>query len=295
MCRFLFLVLLFTLAAQLAEAAPLHEAAKSGDLAAIAAALDAGADINESDGRVTPLYAAVRRGKIEAAKLLIERGADVNAASKPGSPLLAAVEKSQIELIKLLLEKGADPNAVAGGSSVLLAASKLSCFECLKLLVDAGADVNAQSRDGETPLHLARRLGTPEMADYLMAHGVVLPRPAPISAKLAAADAEKGRAVFVKNCTNCHSTEAGASTKEGAILWGVVGRDKASVEGRTYSEALRAWEGVWSYEDLNIFISGPMATTPGVRMDVLGVPDEAERINLIAFLRTLSDTPVPLP
>jgi cytochrome c len=295
MRRFLFLVLLIALEAQPAQAAPLHEAAKSGDLAAIAAALDAGADVNESDGRVTPLYAAVRRGQLAAAKLLIERGADVNVATKPGTPLRAAVEKSQIELIKLLLEKGADPNAVSGGSSVLHAASKLSCFECLKMLVDAGADVNAQSVDGETPLHLARRLGTPEMADYLLAHGVVLPRPAPVSAMLGAADAEKGRAVFVKVCANCHSAEAGESPKEGPTLWGVVGRDKASVEGRKYSDALRAWEGVWSYEDLNIFLSGPMATTPGVRMDVPGVPDEAARINLIAFLRTLSDTPVPLP
>ena len=30
-------------------------------------------------------------------------------------------------------------------------------------------------------------------------------------------------------------------------------------------------------------------------MEVPGVPDETERVNLIAYLRTLSDMPLPLP
>jgi cytochrome c len=62
-----------------------------------------------------------------------------------------------------------------------------------------------------------------------------------------------------------------------------------------YSEVLQAWEGVWTYEDLNIFLSGPMITTPGVVMDVPGVPDEAERADVIVYLRSLSDNPQPLP
>ena len=62
-------------------AAPIHNAAKTGDVAAITAALDAGADVNASDGTATPLYFAVRRGHLEAAKLLIERGAEARAVS----------------------------------------------------------------------------------------------------------------------------------------------------------------------------------------------------------------------
>jgi cytochrome c len=38
-----------------------------------------------------------------------------------------------------------------------------------------------------------------------------------------------------------------------------------------------------------------MLTTPGVLMEVLGVSDETERVDLIAYLRTLSDEPMPLP
>ena len=38
-----------------------------------------------------------------------------------------------------------------------------------------------------------------------------------------------------------------------------------------------------------------MVTTPGVIMETQGVEDEVERVNLIAYLRSLSDTPMPLP
>ncbi|MCF6113926.1 c-type cytochrome [Mesorhizobium muleiense] len=55
------------------------------------------------------------------------------------------------------------------------------------------------------------------------------------------------------------------------------------------------WEGVWTYEDLNKFLLEPMLTTPGVYMEVPGVSDETERVDLIAYLRTLSDKPNPLP
>jgi cytochrome c len=103
--------------------------------------------------------------------------------------------------------------------------------------VEAGADVNAQTSDSQnrTPLHIAKLLGFPNVANYLMAHGVILPRPAPISAKLAAADAEKGRMYFESNCANCHSsTQQGR--RSGPNLWNVVGRDKAALSEAGYSE-----------------------------------------------------------
>ena len=50
-----------------------------------------------------------------------------------------------------------------------------------------------------------------------------------------------------------------------------------------------------TYEDLNTFLDDPVLTTPGVLMEISGVPDETERVNLIAYLRKLSDKPIPLP
>ena len=295
----LFFVMMLGLFPVASQAETINDAAKKGDVAAIAAALDAGADVNERDGTATPLYHAVRRGHLEAAKLLIERGADVNATTKLGPPLTAAVTKELIDLITLLLANGADPNAALKGETVLHVAAGRGCLSCVKALVEAGANVNAvwvQEPNIRTPVHLARLRDHDEVADYLMTHGVILPKPAPISSKLADADAEKGAMFFDKNCDGCHTVTP--DQKSGATspsLWNVVGRDKASLPYPLYSKTLLALEGVWGYEDLNTYLSGPTLTTPGVKMEFRGAPDEADRANLIVYLRTLSDNPVPLP
>jgi cytochrome c len=293
----LFILLVLVHIPIVSHAAAIHDAAMKGDVAGITAALDAGAGVDESDGKATPLYLAVRGGHFAAAKLLIERGADVNAAPTPllGPALMPALAKRRIDLINLLLDGGANPNSNRGGESALHVAVRSGCLDCVKALVEAGADVNAKTKDGKTPLHLAKFKGQREVADYLMSHGVVLPTPAPISMKLATADVEKGRTYFTRLCAGCHNAEPQGGTKTGPNLWSVVGRDKASMAKMRYSDALLAWEGVWSYEDLNRYLFGPMLTTPGVYMETPGVPDETERIDVIAYLRTLSDKPIPLP
>jgi cytochrome c len=297
---FLFILLLLVHIPVVSHAAAIHDAAKKGDIAAIAAALDAGADVNESDGLAAPLHYALNRQHLGAAKLLIERGANVNAVSKlGGAPLMAAVTKNRIEFITLLLAHGADPNATAGKQAPLHVAIRKGCLDCVAALVEAGADVNALTTDPvpRTPIHLARFHEHSEISDYLMAHGVVLPKPAPIAEKLAAADVEKGQIFFGGNCDGCHNNQPGKGhgSKDGPNLWEVIGRDKASAPEFKYSKTLRDWEGAWTYEDLNIFLYGPVLTTPGVRMETPGTPDDAERIDLIAYLRTLSDKPIPLP
>jgi cytochrome c len=293
----LFIPLLLVHIPIVSHAADIHDAAMKGDVAAITAALDAGAGVDESGGPATPLYLAVRGGHYAAAKLLIERGADVNAVPTPllGPALMPALAKRRIDLINLLLDGGANPNSQRGGEAALHIAARSGCLDCVKALVEAGADVNAKTKDGKTPLHLAKRSGQREVADYLMSHGVVLPTPAPISMKLASADVEKGRTYFTHVCHGCHNAEPQGGNKTGPNLWSVVGRDKASMANMRYSDTLLGWEGVWTYEDLNRYLFGPMLTTPGVKMEVPGVPDETERVDLIAYLRTLSDKPMPLP
>jgi len=292
------IVICFCLIPLASQAAAIHDAAKKGDIAAIAAALDAGANVNDFDGFAPPLFYAVNRQHLDAAKLLIERGADVNVGSKIGGPpLMAAVARNRLEFITLLLAHGANPNSTVGNETPLHVAVKHGCLDCVTALVEAGADVNARTADftTRTPIHLARFYEHSEIADYLMAHGVVLPKPAPIAAKLAAADVENGRAYFGRNCGGCHNNEPRKGVKIGPNLWEVVGRDKASLPDANYSKTLRAWEGVWTYEDLNTYLYGPTLTTPGVLMETPGVPDETERVNLIAYLRTLSEKPIPLP
>jgi len=293
--RALWLFPLFLNFSILSHAAAIHDAAMSGNVATITAALDAGADINESDGTATPLYFAVFMGHVPATKLLIERGADVNALSALGHPLMAAMGEDKIDLLKLLLDGGANPNFEGGSQPPLHVAVNLGCFACVKALVEAGADVNARAEGGRTPLHLATRSRNGEIADYLLSQGVVIPTPDPIAMKLASADVEQGRISFSRLCNHCHGADPQGGGRTGPNLWDVVGRDKASLGSKLYSDTLLAWAGVWTFEDLNKFLLEPMVTTPGVSMETLGVPDEIERANLIAFLRTLSDKPIPLP
>jgi cytochrome c len=279
-----------------AAAGPIHDASKKGDVPAITAALEAGADVNESDGWATPLWYAARRGHEDAVKLLIAKGADINLNTKSsGPPLLGAIDRKNGTLVKLLLAGGADANATFNTNSALYLATKKACFECVTALVESGADVNAINLDRETPLHWARSIGLREIADYLTSHGAGSPVVPPISAKLGAADPVKGQVIFDRNCDGCHQVEPQKATKSGPNLWGVVGRQKASIPNFSYSEVLRDWGSSWSYEDLNAFLWGPKITVPGVRMQFPGIEHEAERANLIAYLRIQSDKPEPLP
>ena len=285
------LITIFALASH-AAAAPIHDAAKEGDVPAITAALEAGADVNESDGWATPLWYAAPRGHEHAAKFLIARGADVNLTTKSsGPPLLGAIERKSGVLVKLLLASGADPKT----KLALHLAAKSGCLDCVTALVDLGADVNALNELREPPIHAAKLIGLRAIADYLATHGAVSPKIAPISAKLGTADPTKGQVIFVKNCVQCHHIEVKKGIKLGPNLWGVVGRQKASMQNFSYSETLKNWGASWSYEDLNAFLWGPAITAPGMRMKFAGIEDEAERANLIAYLRIQSDEPEPLP
>ncbi len=284
------------------RAAEIHEAAKIGDLATLTATLNAGTDVNKLAGGATPLYFAAIRGQLEAAKLLIAHGADVNAKANFGSPLMGAAARDTAELVNLLLANGADPNADLDGKTALHVAAERGCLGCVKALVDAGANVNAQHRKvgGQyilvtTPLHLAILYEHGDVAHYLLAHGVILPTPDPIAAKLASADPGKGREFFENECGKCHSIILGLDDTLGPNLWNIVGRDKASLDFAEYSKTLLALKGDWTYEDLNTFLSGPAITTPGVDMQTEGAPNEDDRVNVIAYLRTLSKNPVPLP
>lgn len=111
---------------------------------------------------------------------------------------------------------------------------------------------------------------------------------------LAAADPASGEKV-VKKCTACHTVEQGGANKVGPNLWGILGRDIAGHEGYSYSDALAGTEGDWTYENLDAFLAAPKEWAPGTKMAFAGLKKASDRAELIAFLRTLSDDPVPLP
>ena len=82
----------------------LHIAAVRGDLAAIAALLDAGADIrSRGEHGYSPLHEAVAQGHIEAVRLLLERGASVSATCDDGrTPIQSAQILKEHEIERVL-------------------------------------------------------------------------------------------------------------------------------------------------------------------------------------------------
>lgn len=116
----------------------------------------------------------------------------------------------------------------------------------------------------------------------------------PLPALLAKADPAKG-ATDTKPCQVCHNFEKGAGAKVGPPLYGVVGRPVASIAGFNYSDTLKKMGGNWTYEELFQFLKSPKEMEPGTKMTFPGDPDAHMRADILAYLRTLSDTPVPFP
>lgn len=116
----------------------------------------------------------------------------------------------------------------------------------------------------------------------------------PIADLLASASAEKGAAVS-KKCVACHEFKKGGPNKVGPDLYGVVGRERAHHEGFSYSTGMKAKPGKWTFEDLDHFLNNPRGFVPGTAMAFAGISKATERADLIAYLNTLSDSPLPLP
>jgi cytochrome c len=116
----------------------------------------------------------------------------------------------------------------------------------------------------------------------------------PLPALLAKASATKGQA-DAKACEACHDFAKGGVAKIGPPLYGVVGRPVASIAGFSYSEGLKALGGNWTYELLNKWITKPSALVPGTKMSYPGQPEATKRADILAYLQTLSDKPVPFP
>lgn len=110
---------------------------------------------------------------------------------------------------------------------------------------------------------------------------------------LAQADPEAGKQA-ARKCAVCHSFEKGAPPKIGPNLWGVIGHRMGEGDFN-FSPAMKGMDATLDYEMLNRFLYDPRKTIPGTKMVFTGIKDDKERANIIAYLRTLSDNPPPLP
>jgi cytochrome c len=120
--------------------------------------------------------------------------------------------------------------------------------------------------------------------------------PAPIAPLLATADAKTGDQFVHRVCIACHTFDKGGKNGVGPNLWGVVERPHDSEPGFDYSPAMEKFKGQpWSFDALNTWLYKPSAMVPGTRMSFAGITNDKQRADVIAYLRSLSDDPVPLP
>jgi len=93
-----------------------------------------------ADARRDALWAGVRNGDLAAVTAALDAGADVNARNEIGiSALWIAAQKDNLEVVKLLVERGADVNVRDGIWYQTPLSQSLSRVETTRLLIKAGA------------------------------------------------------------------------------------------------------------------------------------------------------------
>ncbi|MBX9907847.1 MAG: cytochrome c family protein [Beijerinckiaceae bacterium] len=99
-----------------------------------------------------------------------------------------------------------------------------------------------------------------------------------------AQDAAAGEKLFAQ-CRACHQVGETAKNTVGPILNGMIGRQAGTLDGYSYSAAMKASGISWSDETFSEYIRDPKAKVPGTKMIYPGLKDAAKVADLIAYLK----------
>lgn len=102
------------------------------------------------------------------------------------------------------------------------------------------------------------------------------------------ADLANGQTRFAL-CRSCHTIAKGGPNMTGPNLYGVFGRKAGAVVDYAYSEGLKGAGVTWSADTLNTWLKDPRAMVAGTKMSFMGVKDDKDRADLIAYLKVASN------
>ena len=99
---------------------------------------------------------------------------------------------------------------------------------------------------------------------------------------------ERGAELF-RRCGACHTITPDGGNRAGPTLYGLFGRRIGTVPGYPYSAALKDGDIVWTAETVSeLFRLGPDVVTPGTKMPVQTIGNDAEREELIRWLQKVT-------
>lgn len=115
---------------------------------------------------------------------------------------------------------------------------------------------------------------------------------------LANASLSDGASV-ARRCASCHSFDQGGANMTGPALWGSLGRPVAAIDGYAYSSAMveyaQGGSVAWDYQNMYDYLESPRTYISGTAMGFAGLRNQEDRINLLAYMREQSDSPLPVP
>ncbi|KAJ3320367.1 Set3 complex subunit with deacetylase activity, meiotic-specific repressor of sporulation proteins, partial [Gonapodya sp. JEL0774] len=156
---------------------PMFRYSNSGDMFAVRALIDAGAQVDLHDNAGwTPLHEACLSGRTEVAELLLKRGADVTAAALESgdTPLHDAAENGHVGAVEVLLRHGADPHQrnKEGRTAVDVAEEQPEVLKVLRSWCDRAAHAHERDKYGQSQLHLVAMSGDTVAVGHLLRLGV---------------------------------------------------------------------------------------------------------------------------
>jgi cytochrome c len=117
----------------------------------------------------------------------------------------------------------------------------------------------------------------------------------PLPARLAKVNLDRGKTI-AKQCAACHTFEKGGPNRVGPNLFGIVDSERGEGRGGfNFSQAMKTKGGKWSFDELDKFLTNPREYIPGTAMTFAGISNPQQRADVIGFLDSLADNPVPLP